>query len=205
MSASQIMDRWYAFAYRFRSTPWERHARATAASTGALLDREQAGRPDPPGRALDLGCGRGLHAAQLALRGWQTVGIDLVPRAIDAANRRGIPGARFVVGDVTDLPAAGLGTFDFFLDVGCLQGLDAEQRAAVGRGVTALANPAATMLILAFQPTRIRALTGAVSREEVEAALPDWEVLSIDPADTTALGWPLTRTSPQWLRLRRTT
>ncbi|HYO19563.1 MAG TPA: hypothetical protein VES02_12950, partial [Dermatophilaceae bacterium] len=65
-----------------------------------------------------------------------------------------------------------------------------------------LANPGATMLILAFQPTRLRALTGAVSRAEVETAFPAWEVLSVDPADTAGLGWPLTTTSPQWLRLR---
>lgn len=202
MRASQVLDRWYAFAYRFPSTPWERSARTTTASTGALLDREEVHRSRPPGRALDLGCGRGFHTAELARRGWQAVGVDLVPRAIEAACRRDIPGARFVVGDVTHLTTSGLGTFDIFLDVGCLQGFNAEERLATGRGVTTLANPGATMLILAFQPTRLRALTGAVSRAEVETAFPDWEVLSVDPADLAGLGWPLTRTSPQWLRLR---
>jgi SAM-dependent methyltransferase len=202
MRASAVLDRWYALAYRFPSTPWERAARATTASTGALLDREQEERSRPPGRALDLGCGRGLHTAELARRGWQAVGVDLVPHAIEAARRRDIPGAHFVVGDVTHLTRSGLGTFDFFLDVGCLQGFNAEQRLATGREVTTLANPGATMLILAFQPTRLRALTGAVSRAEVETAFPDWEVLSVDPADTAGLGWPLTTTSPQWLRLR---
>lgn len=58
------------------------------------------------------------------------------------------------------------------------------------------------MLILAFQPTRLRTLTGALSRTEVETAFPHREVLTIDPADTAGLGWPLTATSPQWLRLR---
>jgi hypothetical protein len=33
----------------------------------------------------------------------------------------GVSGAPFVVGDVTDLAAADLGTFDFFLDVGCFK------------------------------------------------------------------------------------
>ena len=202
MRASAVLDRWYALAYRFPSTPWERSARATTASTGALLDREEVDRSRPPGRALDLGCGRGFHTAELAGRGWQAVGVDLVPRAIEAARRRDIPGARFVVGDVTHLTRSCHGTFDFFLDVGCLQGFNAEQRLAIGREVTTLANPGATMLILAFQPTRLRALTGAVSRPEVETAFPEWNVLSVDPADTAGLGWPLTTTSPQWLRLR---
>jgi hypothetical protein len=58
---------------------------------------------------------------------------------IDAANRRGISGATFVVGDVTSLESADLGTFDFFLDVGCFQGLNSDQRLGEGRGVSALA------------------------------------------------------------------
>ena len=193
----------YALAYRLGITPWERYAKAAAASTGALLDREEAERPHPPGRAIDLGCGRGLHTRELARRGWQAVGIDNVPRAIQAANRRGVSGATFVVGDVTDLAPAGLGTFDFFFDVGCFQGLSSGQRLAEGRGVCALANPGATLLMLAFGPTRMRAIVEGVSRAEVQAAFPGWEMLSVEPADTTGLGWPMNKTAPQWYRLRR--
>jgi hypothetical protein len=133
------------------------------------------------------------------------VGIDYVPRAIDAANRRGVPGATFVVGDVTDLAPADLGTFDFFFDVGCFQGLTAEQRLAEGRGVSALANPGATLLMLAFQSTSMRSVAGGVARADVEAAFPGWETLLVEPADTRGLGWPLNKTSPHWYRLRRKT
>lgn len=49
------------------------------------------------------------------------MGIDVVPRAINAAHRAGDCGASFVVADVTDLVSADLGTFDFFLDIGCFQ------------------------------------------------------------------------------------
>lgn len=197
------MSTLYAVLYRLGYTPWERYARTARASIGALLDREEADRSRPLGRAIDLGCGRGLYTAELARRGWQTVGVDIVPRAIDSAGRRGVPGATFVLGDVTNLEAAGLGTFDFFLDVGCFQGLDAGQRLAEGRGVTALAAGDATVLMLAFGPTRIRSAAGGVSRAEVEAAFPDWTMLSVEPADTAGLGWPLNRTAPQWYRLRR--
>ena len=197
------MSTLYAVLYRLGYTPWERYARTARASIGALLDREEADRSRPLGRAIDLGCGRGLYTAELARRGWQTVGVDIVPRAIDSAGRRGVPGATFVLGDVTNLEAAGLGTFDFFLDVGCFQGLDAGQRLAEGRGVTALATGDATLLMLAFGPTRIRSAAGGVSRAEVEAAFPDWTMLSVEPADTAGLGWPLNRTAPQWYRLRR--
>jgi SAM-dependent methyltransferase len=197
------MSRGYALAYRLGITPWERYGNAAAASIRALLDREEAERSHPLGRAIDLGCGRGLYTHELARRGWEVVGIDNVPRAIDAANRRSVSGATFVVGDATDLASADLGTFDFLLDVGCFQGLSSGQRLAEGRGVSALANPGATLLMLAFGPTRIRSVVGGVSRAEVEAAFRGWEMLSVEPADTTGLGWPLNKTAPQWYRLRR--
>jgi SAM-dependent methyltransferase len=190
----------YTWLYRFGITPWERYPRAAKASISRLLDREEAGRSRPLGRALDLGCGRGQYTRALAQRGWQAVGIDYVPAAIEAAKAGDPQGATYIVGDVTDL--AGLGTFDLFLDVGCFQGLDDEQRVAEGRAVTGLANPGATLLQLSFGPSRWRSLVGGVSQAEVEAAFPEWEPLSSDAADTAGLGWPMNRTSPRWYRLR---
>ena len=130
------------------------------------------------------------------------MGIDNIPRAIDAANRKGVPGATFVLGDVTALTPDDLGKFDFFFDVGCFQGLNPEQRLDEGRGVSALANPAATLLMLEFTATRMRSIVGGVTRAEVEAAFAGWEMLSVEPAQTAGLGWPLTKTVPRWYRLR---
>lgn len=191
----------YARMYRLGMTPWERYAQAAAPSVAAVLDREEAERTAPLGRALDLGCGRGQYTPELARRGWEAVGIDLVPRAVDAARRRG-DDVTYVVGDVTNLGMARLGTFDFFCDIGCFQGLDAAQRAAEGRGVTALANPGATLLMLAFGPTWMRRLVEGVSQPEVVAAFPGWDLIDVRPADTRGLGWPMNRTSPQWYRLQ---
>jgi SAM-dependent methyltransferase len=193
----------YALAYRVGLAPWERYGKAAQASIKVLLDREEAERSRPLGRAIDLGCGRGSYTRELASRGWEAVGIDVIPRAIDAANRRRISGATFLVGDVTDVASAELGTFDFFFDVGCFQGLGSGQRLAEGRGVCALANPGATLLMMAFQPTSFRSIVGGVSRANVEAAFPGWEMLSVEPADTAGLGWPMNKTAPQWYRLRQ--
>ena len=190
----------YGLAYRLGVTPWERYATDAATSVGTKLDREQTQRVGALGRALDLGCGRGLYTTELARRGWLAVGVDAVPDAIDSA-RRANAGPCFVVGDVTDLRPADLGTFDFFLDVGCFQGLSARQRLAEGRSITALARPGATLLLLAFGPTRLRHVVGGVSLTDVEDAFPRWDVLSVEPADTAGLGWPLNRTSPRWYRL----
>jgi SAM-dependent methyltransferase len=71
----------YARMYRFGITPWERYATAAASSIAVVLDREETGRSRPLGRALDLGCGRGLYTPELARRGWEAVGIDYVPAA----------------------------------------------------------------------------------------------------------------------------
>lgn len=197
------MSTGYALAYRVGFAPWERAGKAAEGSFAALLDREQAERSQPPGRAIDLGCGRGLHTDELAARGWEAVGIDNIPRAIEAASHKGGSRASFVVGDVTDLAAADLGTFDFFLDVGCFHGLSSEQRLAVGRGVSTLANPGATLLMLAFRPTGMRLIPSGVTEADVEVAFRGWELLSVDPADTTGMPRPLKKTAPQWYRLRQ--
>jgi len=194
----------YATMYRLGYTPWERYGSAAAGSITARLDREEAERSRPLGRALDLGCGRGQYTPELVRRGWEVVGVDNVPRAIEAARRRNIPGARFEVADVTNLDPVELGTFDFFLDVGCFQHLDAEQRSAAGRGITALANPGATVLMMEFsRPTPIRSFAGGVSPDQVETALNGWEMLSVENAETVGLDWPMSRMQPQWFRLRR--
>ncbi len=197
----------YARMYRFGITPWERYGPAAAASITALLDREETERSRPLGRALDLGCGRGQYTPELARRGWQAVGIDYVPAAIEAAAAKspGAAGLSYVVGDVTRLPSACLGTFDFFLDIGCFQGLDARQRLAQGKGVTALANPGATVLLLTFGPSRWQPLVGGASQEEIQTAFAGWEMLTGEPADTAGLGWPMNKTAPRWYRLRRQT
>ena len=129
-----------------------------------------------------------------------------MPAAIEAAaaKSQGAAGLSYVVGDVTRLPSVRLGTFDFFLDIGCFQGLDAGQRLSQGEGVSALANPAATMLLLSFGPSRWRWLVGGAS-QEVETAFAGWEMLAVEPADTAGLGWPMNKTAPQWYRLRRRT
>ena len=197
----------YASMYRFGITPWERYATAAAASIAALLDREETERSRPLGRALDLGCGRGQYTPELARRGWEAVGIDSVPAAIEAAaaKSRDAAGLSYIVGDVTRLSLARLGTFDFFLDIGCFQGLGAGQRLSEGDGVSALANPGATVLLLSFGPSRWRWLVEGASQEEVQTAFAGWEMLATKPADTAGLGWPMNQTAPRWYRLRRRT
>jgi RluA family pseudouridine synthase len=86
---------------------------------GALRLLEAA----PGSRVLDLACGQGALARQLAERGVEVVGVDLSPRLIELARRRArglSPRPRFAVGDARALDALDLGEFDA---VACVMGL----------------------------------------------------------------------------------
>ena len=58
-----------------------------------------------PGRALDLGCGAGVHVLWLAQHGWRALGVDWAKTAIQQARAKaessGITGAEFQVQDTT--------------------------------------------------------------------------------------------------------
>jgi SAM-dependent methyltransferase len=53
-------------------------------------------------RVLDLGCGTGGHAVELAQRGYDVVGVDRSPDMLERARSRG-GGARFELGEISDL------------------------------------------------------------------------------------------------------
>lgn len=195
----------YLRAYRRygnRDTPWERYAKTSGDRLTQVFERELHGQVQPLGRALDLGCGRGTYSPELAALGWDVTGIDASPEAIEAAQARGDSSVRYVVGDVTQLSRAEMGSFDLFVDMGCFQGLDRSQRRDMGVGVSALANTGASLLMFAFEWTRFRSMIEGVSQTEIEEGFPGWEMLKVWPAPTAGLGWPMDRTSPQFYRMR---
>ncbi|GAA1469801.1 class I SAM-dependent methyltransferase [Nocardiopsis exhalans] len=193
----------YARMYRLGFTPWERYGPAAGAQLRCWLERESTER-EGPGRALDIGCGRGQFTPELVNHGWETVGVDLVPAAVEAARERGPAEATYVVGDAANL-SPDLGKFDLFLDIGCFQGLGQAQQSALARGATALANPGATLLMLAFGDSLFRRMVEGVSQTEVEAAFQpsEWELRDVEAASTEGLGFPMNRTNPKWYRFRR--
>lgn len=64
------------------------------------------------GRVLDLGCGAGRHALHLQQQGFDVVGIDNSPLAIEVCRLRGVRCARAL--DIADVDEE-LGTFDTLL------------------------------------------------------------------------------------------
>lgn len=203
------MSLFYRIAYGVGFKPWERTATqpAAAAQIAGLLDREQQAHGTPPGRALDLGCGTGYWSVQLASRGWRVTGIELVPKAVKAARARAhAAGADVSIlhGDMTRLRAAGVSPgVRFVWDFGAMHGLDPAQLAAVGREVTAVTEPGATLLMFAFLPGRRWPLPHGVDRAGIEAAFPDWQVVDDDAVDRAAVPPKLVAAAPRFYRLRR--
>ncbi len=180
----------YSLFYRLGFHPWEEladHPPFAEALTG-LFEREESGREPPYGPALDLGCGSAVWGVKLAERGWQVTGIDLVERSLERARERvreaGVE-MRIVQGDVTALRNADIGSdYRLVLDTGTFHGLDADQRAAMGREVSAIAAGDATVILDVFAPRRRGPLPRGASRSEVERAFPDWEITDTEIADT---------------------
>jgi SAM-dependent methyltransferase len=200
----------YRFAYAVGFHPWE-DAEGDPPFTetiSEMFDREESGREPPYGPALDLGTGSGIWGVQLAKRGWQVTGVDIVEKALRRARDRvksaGVD-VRLVHGDVTALRGAGVGSdFQLLLDTGTFHGLNSAQREAMGREVSAVAAPDATVLLLVW-PRRRRPLIRGASRSEVEAAFPGWKVTNVEashfhPPKILEL---LLKPDEHWYRLRR--
>ena len=180
----------YRLAYAIGFHPWEDLAEHPpfADRLLELVSREEAGRKAPYGRALDLGTGSAVWGVQLAQRGWQVTGVDIVEKALRRAGERvdetGVE-LRLVRGDVTALRQSGVGSgFRLMLDTGTFHGLAEDQRQSMGREVRAIAAPDATLLLDCFAPRPRGPLPRGASRADVEAAFPGWEVTDVVDADT---------------------
>lgn len=176
----------YATAYRAGIIPWEKAGRLDRPTLEHLLQREEDDRPDRLRRAIDLGCGRGANTKLLVDRGWDAMGVDNVRQAVDVAVRRnGLDDARFVIGDVRHLVHSGVGSdFDLFLDNGCFDGLDDDERRQMALGVGVLAQPDATVLVRTTGRRNWPVGGRGATQADLERAFHDWSVTvaAVSPA-----------------------
>lgn len=95
-----------------------------------------------PGRALEIGCGTGTNALWLAQQGFDVLGVDLAPLAIERARKKPAhPRCRFEVLDFLAAKPAG-GPFDLIFDRGCWHVFDqAADRARFAARVADLLAP----------------------------------------------------------------
>ncbi len=194
----------YRALYRLRFTPWDQDH--VPSELSSLVEGPSA---LAPGHALDVGCGTGTQAVYLARHGWRVTGVDAVERALAQARRRadavGVD-VRWVAADVASLSSLSLESeFGLVHDRGCFHDLPDPARDGYVQGVSSLAAPGATLLLMAFArgPRRIGAPSGA-SEEEIQRRFGSrWDVLSVQSDSGPAPPGPMRRVPRIWYRLRR--
>jgi SAM-dependent methyltransferase len=192
----------YRIMYRVGFTPWDTDE--VPAELGELVDGADA---LPAGRALDIGCGTGTQAVYMATRGWEVTAIDAVPRPLNRARARAdAAGVKvdWILGDVARIGRLGLGPgFTLVFDRGCFHGLNDDQRAAYAEAVTALAAPGATLLMMAFGPSRLMGLPAGVEESELRGRFAGWMLTSSDSDSGPAPAGPARNVPRVWYRLMR--
>ena len=180
----------YRLAYALGFHPWEALAEHPpfAGKLLELVAREEEGREPPYGKALDIGTGSGVWGVQLARRGWEVTGVDVVEKALrrarERANDAGVE-MRILHADVTSLSATDVGSgFRLLLDTGTFHGLGRDERLAMGRELTAVAAVDATLILDCFAPRRRGPLPRGADRADVERAFARWQIVDVEVADT---------------------
>jgi ubiquinone/menaquinone biosynthesis C-methylase UbiE len=107
-----------------------------------------------PGRALDIGCGRGDNSIMLAMSGCDVTGIDIVKGAISDAKGKAIERrveVNFVVGDVLQMDRLfRKGEFDVVIDSGLFHTMTDEERPVFARQVHRVLREGGKYFMLCF-------------------------------------------------------
>lgn len=113
---------------------------------------------------------------------------------------------RWVVGDATKLADLSLeGEYEPIHDRGCYHDLPELGRDAYATGVTSLAAPGATLLLMTFVPGawRIGVASGASEDEIAQRFGHSWEIVSVQSDSGPAPPGPMKRVARVWYRLKR--
>jgi hypothetical protein len=137
--------------------------------------------------------------------------VDGVDQALSKARERardeGVE-VHWINGDVSELGRLGLQPgYALLYDFGCIHGLPDSARGGVFAGLTELAAPGATLLLMAFKRGRRVILPRGMDQEEIARLSGDaWEFVQVVPAGRAELAdmpAPLRRAGPTMYRLRR--
>ncbi|GAA2802351.1 class I SAM-dependent methyltransferase [Saccharopolyspora taberi] len=118
----------------------------------AIIELERAGLIS--GSVLDPGCGTGEHTILLTKLGYDVIGIDFSPRAIEKARANAAEhgvAARFEVADAMEL--GDLPPFDTIVDSALFHIFGPEERVAYTRSLHAACRPGGLVHVLALSNT----------------------------------------------------
>lgn len=151
-----------------------------------------------PCSTLEIGAGTGTNAIWLAERGFDVLGIDLAPLAVERAQAKMKGRAlqcRFAVGDFLTAPPPD-GRFQFVFDRGCFHVFDeSEERERFAAQVAAALDPAGLWLSMIGStegPAREVGPPRRSAREIVHAIEPALEIVEFRSAEfhgTNAKAW----------------
>ena len=194
------MSTLYRLMYLLGFTPWD------AVRPDELREFIEGPTSLPPGRALDLGSGKGAKAIYMAGHGWNVTAIENVPRALAQARKRAEEAhvsVDFRLGDVTRLSDLGLEPgYTFLFDFGCFHGLSSGQRDAYVQGVRPIAAPGAILLMMAFTRALPPVPVGVSESELMERFGREWKHLWSHP-DRSAGTSAMNRAGASWFCLSR--
>ncbi len=188
-----MAERTWEDDYQSGVTPWD-----TGEVDPALVRWIESGRV-APGKALEIGCGTGTNVLYLAEQGFEVLGVDVAPTAIEHSRARleGHPRARAELRDILSAPLGETG-FDFVFDRGCFHIFDAAEQQALfaERVAEALSVGGVWVSLLGSTegaprdrgPPRRSARDIAIA---VEPALEIVELVGIDFEDHAARAWML--------------
>jgi SAM-dependent methyltransferase len=196
-------------AYKSRTAPW-----VIGEPQPAIVDLERSGQIHS--KVLDVGCGTGEHTILLTRLGYDVLGVDAAPTAIQQAAQnaadKGVD-ARFEVADVMNL--GGEPRYDTIVDSALFHIFDDADRARYVRALHAACRPGAVVHVLALSD-KGRGFGPEVSESTIRDAFGDgWELEALEEATyrgvvqephVEAIGLPIGTVvdEPAWLaRARR--
>ncbi|MCA9494165.1 MAG: class I SAM-dependent methyltransferase [Myxococcales bacterium] len=164
--------------YRAGSMPWD------VGHAEPLLAERVARGHLPRGRAIEVGCGTGTDARFLADSGWEVMGVDLAPTAVELARSKG-GGVSYEVHDILAAPLPG-GPYDLVFDRGCFHVFDAgEHRRRFAERVAEALAPGGCWLSIAGStegPARDVGPPRRSARDLMDAIEPVLELLELRSA-----------------------
>lgn len=161
-SAAEANRRYFRQAYRTGEHGWA----VTEPSCHVVRFLERVREAVPGGGLLDLGCGEGRHCLAAARMGFQVVGLDYEPLALERA-RKLIPAPEreritLRIGNVLALPFAEH-SFDAVLDYGCLHHQRKADWPTYRANLLRVLKPGGFYLLSAFSP-RFHMFRGSTRR-----------------------------------------